>query len=137
MTGVIVVGRHKFTPRQEELMRRAGLKEVARIQMIENVGDVVEKAKMFGAHILVQALPLPLLSQLLSFTRREGVKVYGFDIQAIETFEGTYEEAKKRAEELGADIVVPDPRSGNVRISKTRALVLFKRITVESEDVVV
>lgn len=132
----VVVGRHKFTSRQEKLLEEAGFTvQTARIEQMQSPQEVVEKAKETGASaIVVQALPMHLLAQLLQHASRAGMSVYSFRIEAVATI-NSEEEARKIAEETGADIVLPDPRSGNYRVSKTVALQKVKRIVVEAEDV--
>ena len=126
----ITIGRHKYTPKQEELLRRAGLtQEIERIAQVNNVNDVVTKARELGAAIVVQALPMHILAQLLTVAQRNNVPVYAFRIQALDTV--PLDESCPSE----ADIEVPDPRSGNKRCSKTAALQRLKRIVVEAEDV--
>ena len=131
MSKYIVIGRHRFTPVQEELLRKAGLvEEVARIQQLEDINAVVQRAAQESAAIVVQALPMHLLAQLLSAANRAGVSVYAFKIEAVATVPMNEECPAE------ADVVIPDPRSGNKRCSRTVALQRLKRIVVEAEDVV-
>jgi len=127
----ITIGRHRFTERQLQLLQKAGLKEeIERIQQVNSVDEVVQKAAQRGAAIVVQALPLPLLAQLLAAANKANVPVYGFRIEALATL-SVYSKCPSVA-----DIEIPDPRSGNKRCSMTVALQKLKQIVVEAEDVV-
>jgi len=127
----IVIGRHRFTPVQIQLLQKLGLtEEVARVQQISDVADVLKLAKEKGADaIVIQALPMHLLAQLLTVANRANIPVYGFRIEAVTIVPITQ---RCPAE---ADVEIPDPRSGNKRCSKTLALQRLKRIVVEAEDV--
>ena len=131
MSRYIVIGRHKFTPVQTRLLEKAGLKEeIERIQMLENINEVVQKAAQNNAAIVVQALPMHILAQLLNAANREAVPVYAFKIEAVATVPLDSNCPND------CDIEVPDPRSGNKRCSRTAALQRLRRIVVEAEDVV-
>ena len=135
----VTVGRHPFTERQRELLRRAGLdEEVARVQHVESVEKVVELAKSLGAAIVVQALPLPMMVELVEEARRSGVPVYAFRIENVALLPAeTYEEARKLAEERDADLFVYDPDTKTVRLRRTTALQRVRRFRVilEAEDI--
>ena len=137
MRRFITIGRHAYTPAQARLLSIAGLgPEVGRIAHLRDPREAVEMASQKGAQaIVVQALPLPLLAQLLSLARRAGVEVYGFRVEAVGLYP-TREAAEEAASRLGADIVSPS-REGSWRVARTAALQRLKRIVVEAEDVAV
>ena len=132
----LVVGRHRFTDRQLRLLEKAGLtEEVKRIATVEDPVDVVLQAVELGVDaIVVQSLPMELLARLVDAADSEFIPVYTFKIEAIATA-SNMEEAEEIARREKADIILPDPRSGNIRVSKTVALQRVLRIVVETREV--
>ena len=126
----ITIGRHPFTPRQKELLAKAGLKEeVARVVQVNDVNEVIVKAKEVNAKaIVVQALPMHLLAQLLQATNRAGIPVLQFEMETI---------ASVKAEEKcpeGTEVERP-AEGGFKRCIRTKRLVRVKRIVVETEPI--
>jgi hypothetical protein len=126
----VTIGRHPFTQRQLNLLRKAGLEEeVARVVQVNNVNEVVELAKQKGAEaIVVQALPVPILMQLLQAAQRVGVMVLQFEMETVATVR-----ENERCPEV-AEVERPS-EGGMKRCIRTRRLVLVKRIVVETETV--
>lgn len=128
---IVVIGRHEFTPRQKELLRKAGLNpenETKRIIQLNNPQEAVESAKAASAAIVVQALPLPLLAQLLQAAARAGVEVYGFRMETIASVPVN--------ENCPESTEIERPAEGGVkRCVRTAALQRLKRIVIEAEDV--
>lgn len=127
----VVVGRHNFTDVQRDLLERVGLKkEVYRFQTVENVANVVVKAKELGVNVIVvQGLPVPLLIDLVQRAKKEGVNVYVFKTEAVGIFEDM-EQAKQHG-----DVIIPS-REGGFRVLKTVALQRVLRAEIVVEDVV-
>jgi hypothetical protein len=126
----VTIGRHPFTQRQTDLLRKAGLvEEVARIVQVNNVNEVVELAKQKGAEaIVVQALPMPLLMQLLQAAAKANISIHQFEMETFATVpasEGCPE---------GTEIERPS-EGGYKRCVRTKRLVRVKRIVVETETV--
>ena len=131
MTRFVTIGRHEFTPRQKQLLQKAGLAEEAeRIAHVNNPAEVVKIAKERGAKaIVVQALPMHILAQLLQAAQREGIEVLQFQMETLATVKeneacpkGTEVESEVRGSELK-------------RCIRTKALVRVKRIVIETEPV--
>lgn len=128
---IVVIGRHEFTLRQKELLRKAGLNpeaEAKRIVQLNNPAEAVEAAKQANAAIVVQALPLPLLAQLLQAANRAGVEVFNFRMETFATVPA------EQACPEGTEIERP-AEGGHKRCVRTAALQRIKRIVIEAEDV--
>jgi len=119
----ITIGRHRFSDRQIELLRKIGLTdEVARVETVTNVSDVIKLAQERGAKaIVVQGLPLPILAQLLAEASRAGIAVFGFETEPV-------------TDENVADIKLPS-QEGKMRLLRTKAVVRFVKIEVVKEVV--
>lgn len=124
----VTIGRHPYTPRQQELLLKAGLlREAARIENLENPRQPVELAREKAATaIVVQALPLHLLAQLLQEARKAGIEVYSF---------------KMRSEKLAKEDKCPpgteiELASGDTkRCIRTEALQRIENILIVTETV--
>ena len=127
----IKIGAHPYTKRQILLLEQASIdpKPVAEVKQINNVNEVVVLAKEKRAVIVVQALPLPLLVQLINAAARAGVEVYTFELETVATV------GKDEPCPADADI---QRVSGEVkRCTKTKALKRLKKIVCTEESEVV
>jgi hypothetical protein len=131
----ITIGRHEFTGRQLKLLAKIGLThEVERIEQVSDIPSIVKKAQEKGTPIIVQALPMHLLAQLVQIANRARIPVYSFEIQSIGIAKSR-EEAEELAKQHNADIILPDPKSGTYRVSKTVALQQVVSITVNTRRI--
>jgi len=139
MARFVTVGRHEYTTRQRELLRKAGLtEEVARIPHVTSIDEVIKLAKANDASIVVLALPFPMMIELIQKAQRVNVDVLMFkmDDVGMERAE-TVEDAKRIAESRDADVWNYDPQSKTVRMKRTIALQKIKRFQVifEADDI--
>jgi len=137
MKTCIVVGRHKFLPDQErDVKEKLGCGELVYVKQVNDINkDILGLAKEKGAAaIVVQALPLPLMAQLLS--QRGRPPVYFLKMEARGLVESKEEAEEWQRAKPGSRIYLPPPPTGGgYRLMEYVGPFLEKRVVIEEEPV--
>ena len=127
MSKFLTIGRHEFTEFQLELLKERGLtEEVARIETINNIFDVIAKAKELGVKdIVIQALPASLLFQLWQLATKEGIALWMFEMDY-----GGARLISDPAEARENEVLIP-AREGGYRAIPVKRLAKIRKIVFE------
>ena len=134
MKRILVIGRHSLTNRQKKLLEKA----FGKFQIVASVATVNPNNPMstlanypsYDA-ILVQTLPLSILALLVRDSKKP---IYMFEIEAVDVVT-SQNVAEQVAKDNDADIITPDPRTGNFRVAKTTKLMYVSAIRIETQTI--
>lgn len=140
-TKIILVGRHRLLPGQEQAIKRylgTDYEAIRVPHVAEPLKDVIEKALFFGAKaVIVQGLPLPVMAELVMEAKKEGIPVLFLKMRGAGVVPN--EETAKQwvAEDPDNRTYLPPTRTGEgYRLLEFDGLYLQHGVEIKEEKVV-
>ena len=132
----VLVGRHQLLEGQKKALDELGIEVVEQVVNIDNPQEFVQRAANLGVDVIViQALPLPILAQILQSAKRHGIKVYMFNQGKAEIFDSK-EDAEKYVQELPEyRVLLASPTDNKFRVVEFTSVEEVQEIRIVTKTV--
>ena len=132
----VLVGRHQLLEGQKKALDELGIQIEKQVVNIDDPQKFVQEVANLGVDVIViQALPLPILAQILQSAKRHGIKVYMFNQGKAEIFDNK-EEAEKYIQELPEyRVLLASPTDNKFRVVEFTSVEEVQEIRIVTKTV--